>query len=420
MGGHGPAPRIIFRQFPHNALNQRELLRLADQCVKCGLCLPHCPTFRLCHNEADSPRGRIALIQGLTTGQLDDTARLGAHLDGCLQCQACELACPSLVRFGTLMDAVRAARVAELPRWRRWWRRLRLDVLSGTRLPPLLGPLAAAYRRLGVGAVVRRAGLLRWPRLRVLHGLALRLRRGMALQAPQTTAADTDAAPAPLALFRGCVARTLEPEVMRSALAVFRQLGVPVEVPQGQGCCGAMHRHNGFPDRADTLLARNRAVFAGTSVVGGASACVAELRPALTAIELCRAVLQAPWPAALALHPLTGTVAVHEPCSHRNQLRDTTAVYELLGRIPGLRVVPLPGNAMCCGAAGTYLLDQPQTALALAADKVAVLRQLAPRWLVTTNTGCAAHLGAAAHAAGLELEVLHPVVLLARALAPRT
>lgn len=403
-----------------NTLNDRELLRLADQCVKCGLCLPHCPTFRLQHNEADSPRGRVALIQGLITGQLSDNARLGTHLDGCLECRACEVACPSLVQFGALMDAARAARVAKLPWWRRWWRRLRLDLLSGTRLLALLGLLAGAYRRFGLAALVHRAGLLRWPRLRVLHGLALRLRRPVpprALRMATAAAdADPDAGPPPVALFRGCVARALEPDVAQSALRVLHRLGIQVQVPDGQGCCGAMHRHNGFPERADGLLARNRAAFGDAAVIGGASACVAELRPALAASELCRAVLERPWPAGLELASLHGTVAVHEPCSHRNQLRDTAAVYELLRRIPGLRVVALPGNESCCGAAGTYLLDQPQTALALAADKVAALSRLAPRWLVTTNTGCAAHLAAAARDAGLELEVLHPVVLLARSL----
>jgi glycolate oxidase iron-sulfur subunit len=222
----------------------------------------------------------------------------------------------------------------------------------------------------------------------------------------------------PVALFRGCVARSLEPDVARAAVSVLECLGVAVTVPAGQACCGAMHRHNGFPDDADALLERNRAAFAGARVVGGASACVAELHPALDAAELCRALLDLPWPAELQLRTLAGTVAVHEPCSHRNQLRDTAAVYALLRRIPGLEVVPLPGNDTCCGAAGTYLLDHPETALALAADKVAALAQRKPRWLATTNTGCAAHLAAAADAAGVDVGVVHPVVLLARALAP--
>lgn len=394
-------------------MDNDELLRLADQCVKCGLCLPHCPTFRLRHNEADSPRGRIALIQGLATGRLADGARLSVHLDGCLECRACELACPSLVQFGTLMDAVRARRVARLPAPVRWTRRLRLDLLAAVRLAPVLGLLGAAYRRLGAARVVPRLGLLRWPRLRVLHGLAMRLRRPAR---PGPAAPEPATGTRSVALFRGCVARVLEPEVVAAAQAVFARLGVVATLPEGQVCCGAMHRHNGFPEQADALLARNRAVFGDARVVGGASACVAELRPALAATELCRALLETPWPDTLEPRPLAGVVAVHEPCSHRNQLRDTAAVYALLERIPGLEVRPLADNQTCCGAAGTYLLDQPETALRLAADKVTSLAALRPRWLVTTNTGCAAHLASAVADAGLEVEVLHPVVLLARAL----
>jgi glycolate oxidase iron-sulfur subunit len=278
---------------------------------------------------------------------------------------------------------------------------------------PILGLLGAAYRRVGGRRLGAWPWLSRWPRLRVLHGLAMRLRRPVR---PAPAAPEPAAGTRSVALFCGCVARVLEPEVVAAAQAVFSRLGVVATVPDGQVCCGAMHRHNGFPEQADALLARNRAVFGGAEVVGGASACVAELRPAVAAAELCRALLETPWPDALELRPLAGVVAVHEPCSHRNQLRDTAAVYALLERIPGLEVRPLADNQTCCGAAGTYLLDQPATTLRLADDKVTALTALRPRWLVTTNTGCAAHLASAAADAGLQVEVLHPVALLARAL----
>ena len=395
-------------------MDDPDLLRLADQCVKCGLCLPHCPTFRLRRAEGDSPRGRIALIQGLTTGQLSDNPRLAAHLDGCLVCRACEMACPSLVQFGTLMDAARAARVARLPAPRRWWRRLRLDLLSARWVLPLLTLLGPAYRSPGGAGLARATGLLRRPRLNVMHRLVLRLHGSRRSSSVGPDRGDAGARP--VALFRGCLARALEPEVAAAAQLVFARLGVVTTSPAGQVCCGAMHRHNGFPAEADALLAQNRAVFGDAAIVGTASACVAELRPALQATEICRALLDQPWPASLRLQALPGTVAVHEPCSHRNQLRDANAVYELLARIPGLTILPLPGNDTCCGAAGTYLLDQPATALRLAADKVAALARLRPRWLVTTNTGCAAHLAAAAGEAGLDVEVVHPVVLLARSI----
>jgi glycolate oxidase iron-sulfur subunit len=402
-------------------LNTRDLLRLADQCVKCGLCLPGCPTFRLRRNEADSPRGRIALIQGIATGLLQDSERTDAHLDGCLECRACELACPSLVQFGSLMDAAREARVRRLPWPRRLARRWRLDLLADSRLLPLGVGAAVAYRWSGLARVVRRSGLLRLPRVRVLHGLAERMRRPRDPELPVVVAGRARAVPEadrgqPVALFRGCVARALEPDVAAAAARVFAGLGISVSAPKGQVCCGAMHRHNGFPAEGDRLLERNRAVFDGKTAVVGASACAAELGGGLPAAELCRALVDIPWPEGLALRRLDGTVAVHEPCSHRNQLRDSAVVYRLLGRIPGLRVSALQGNETCCGAAGTYLLDQPETALRLAEDKIDALARMSPRWLATTNTGCAAHLAAAAAEAGLAVRVVHPVELLALAM----
>jgi glycolate oxidase iron-sulfur subunit len=112
-------------------------------------------------------------------------------------------------------------------------------------------------------------------------------------------------------------------------------------------------------------------------------------------------------------------VLVHEPCSHRNQLGGNTDVYRVLARIPGLRVAPLPDNALCCGAAGTYLLQHPQTARALLGDKLAHLARLQPKILVTTNPGCALHLAAGLREVGLSIEVCHPLELIARQLPSR-
>ncbi len=192
------------------------------------------------------------------------------------------------------------------------------------------------------------------------------------------------------------------------------RLGEPVEIPEEQQCCGAIHRHNGHPDQADRLLRTNTEAFSGRTIVGLASACVAELREQghLDSVEICRFLLDLPWPASAYLRPLSATVAVHEPCSHRNQLRDQTAVYQLLQRIPELLVTPLPGNETCCGAAGTYLTEHPEIALTLAAPKVDALKQLRPDYLVTTNTGCALHLAAQLRDAGLETQVLHPIQLI--------
>ncbi|MGB7550151.1 MAG: (Fe-S)-binding protein, partial [Chromatiaceae bacterium] len=151
--------------------------------------------------------------------------------------------------------------------------------------------------------------------------------------------------------------------------------------------------------------------------VGLASACVAELRghPPLGAThDLCRLLADRDWPARVHMAPLPQRVAVHVPCSQRNRLGDEDAAFALLRRIPGISLVPLPDNAFCCGAAGTYLLQRPVLSRVLLAPKIASLAAIQAPILVTTNTGCALHLAAGAQEAGLQVEVLHPVELIDR------
>lgn len=391
-----------------------QIATAADQCVRCGLCLPHCPTYRLRGDEGESPRGRIALIQGWAEGNLTDSPRLRAHLESCLECRACEPVCPSLVTVGGLMDDARALRRASARPWTSRLQRLWLDALAsplGVRTASLC---ARAYRNSGAAHLLGRSRLMRWPRLRAGHRIAVQLQRPV-----RPTRGPHASGGKGIDLFIGCVARSAEPSATAAARQALERLGWAVHIPAGQVCCGAMHRHNGFPDKADRLLAENARTLGGRTVVGLSSACVAELRnhPALTrSQEICRFLADQPWPSAVEPRPLHQRVAVHEPCSQRNLLRDPSAAYDLLRRIPGVEPVPLADNAFCCGAAGTYLLTQPAASQWLLAPKLQALAQMGVGLLVTTNTGCALHLAAGVREAGIAIEVLHPIELLARQL----
>jgi glycolate oxidase iron-sulfur subunit len=131
-------------------------------------------------------------------------------------------------------------------------------------------------------------------------------------------------------------------------------------------------------------------------------------------LDINQFLAQADWPAGLSVQPLSGKLAVHEPCSARNVLHQAEAPYTLLQRIPGLEVVALPGNARCCGASGGQLLEATDFARRLREDKLEAAATLDIHTLVTTNVGCALHLAAGLRQRGLTVEVLHPVTLLLR------
>ncbi|EXJ12283.1 (Fe-S)-binding protein [Imhoffiella purpurea] len=381
--------------------------------MKCGLCLPLCPTYAQTRNEADSPRGRISLVQGWLSGDLEMSARLTAHLDGCLTCRACERGCPSLVAFGRIMDGAKTRRIAESRPERRLLHRIWISALSDPRLNATLGRLAKIYARSPL------ASLARWLRLDRLATLGPLLRLSGAIAATAEPARPRPLGQADMDLFIGCSGETAQGHVIASTLELCERLGVRVNLPARHACCGAMLHHNGLPEEAKAhrdAVARGRAE---RPLVGISSACVAELKesPELADTqEICEYLDRLQWPESLQLRPLRARVLVHEPCSHRNLLGGNAAVHRLLARIPELDVEPMPENHRCCGAAGTYLLQQPEMSERLLADKLESALAAAPDIMVTTNSGCALHLLAGVQEAGRAVEVCHPVELLARQL----
>ncbi|HYN79620.1 MAG TPA: (Fe-S)-binding protein, partial [Lamprocystis sp. (in: g-proteobacteria)] len=305
-------------------MTPEQLLGLADQCVKCGLCLPACPTFAKLGTEGDSPRGRIALIQGWAGGQLDLSPTLRNHLDGCLGCRACEGVCPSLVEYGRLADGAKAARVGlqsgPQQGWLRWW----LRPLADARFTGWAARAAVLYTRSGLARLAEMTGLAGWRFIRPLHRLAL------AIPVASAPVGSGDTGPADLELFVGCMGGLAQGRAIAAARSLLHRLGLRVRVAATPACCGALHRHNGLPlgaDRRRDACARRPE---DPPLAGLASACVAELREAPATAgtwEICDWLDHLPVLADLEFRPLGQRVLVHEPCSHRNLLGGNAAVY---------------------------------------------------------------------------------------------
>jgi glycolate oxidase iron-sulfur subunit len=394
-----------------------QLADAAARCVSCGLCLPHCPTYRKTLSEADSPRGRIALMQGVLEQRIPANQRFQAHIDLCLACRACENACPNNVKYGRLINGVRG--IAEKSRRRSMLQRLRRRVLlDGVATKPAVLRLVGGA--LHIWQTV--AGKVGWLKRFGLERIATRLPPLRPQPVWKTVYPAMGKVRGEVGLFLGCVARVTDVATLTASIFVLNRLGYTVHVPPRQGCCGAMHASLGEPERARAFEEQNLRAFTGMNVeavISTATGCGATLKDypqdfADKVEDISEFLAEAEGWEEAGIVPLAEKVAVHEPCLMRNVLHCQDKPYDLLRRIPGATVVPLAGNDQCCGAAGTYFLTQPDMAASLLADKIGAVKASGAQILVSSNIGCAMHLAAGLKAAGIEIEVVHPIILLAR------
>lgn len=384
------------------------LVALADRCVQCGLCLPTCPTYLHARNEAESPRGRIALARAWALDVIPTTPAGDAHWDHCLGCRSCEAVCPAGVQYGELLKINRARqRERRAPDWRQRW----LEALAAR--PRLLALLLGLYRR-SFDLLPRAWRLLpRPPSPANPRTVGFDSVPGVDGSAGPTEA--NDAAPS-VALFVGCVARSYEPPVRTALGQLCAALGIRLIEPRDQGCCGSLHAHAGNSAAVQQLAHTQRDAFADfATVLTLASGCHEAVAQALP--EPTRTIDALTWLAehadALRFRSRTETVALHLPCTQRNVSRSVPALRRLLARVPGLRVIELDAGFGCCGAAGSQMLTDPARAASYREPLLTQLHATPATRLLSANIGCRLHFASAT-----ALPVQHPLQLLAELLDP--
>ncbi len=400
-------------------------------CMSCGVCVSSCPTYKVRPEENYGPRGRIRLIDRLINKQESLSADELKALDACTLCRACETVCPSKMAYGDLFLQAAEA-VKERPK-RSWVINLifRLVRESHTR-PGLLRKLLALYQRSGLQRILRLIPLK--GELRELEKLVPVSYKSESVSTNSPSEGGDSLGK--LGLFTGCIANVFDTKTHNASISLLNRLGYDVSVVENQTCCGATYAHNGDMEQAKNCARQNNAAFAESglsTLIYNASGCGAFLSeyPALLENE-AEEVEQAAIPTAtdifgfliaedrigrLEFSQLKAKVAVHETCSQRNVIGNTPLIYELLERIPGLEVVPLAGNEICCGAGGTKMVTQPELASPPRDEKVTALLESQADILVSTNLTCAMHLASGIRAAGGEISVIHPVQLLAQQMA---
>jgi len=408
------------------------------RCIRCGLCLAVCPTYQETFHEAESPRGRIAIARAYAEGHLDLSADLWAHEESCLLCEACTAVCPADVHMEEIGVALRAAVVGALqatplrrPRRQTLALRLAFDYLfADMRRFRMAAGLAGLYRRSGAQALARRSGLLRLLGLQRAESFLPAITGPFLVPEGQVWSPD-GAVQRRVALFAGCVMSTAFAEIDRATARVLAANGCLVVAVPGQGCCGALHVHNGELAGAAALARRNVDAFADLDVdaiVVNAAGCGATLKQYghLLAADPAYATGAAAMAAKVRdvteflagidlnrrLGEISATVTYQEPCHLAHAQRVQAAPRTLLRAIPGLRLVEMAEADLCCGSAGIYNLTAPEMSEALMRRKVANALATGADLIVSANPGCMLQLKAGLQAAGANLPVKHIVELL--------
>ena len=414
-----------------------------QQCMHCGMCLPTCPTYDTTKLERNSPRGRISLMRSIADGDLEITQTFADEMSYCLGCLACETACPAGVKYSRLFEVARAdierSGINRAPA-RDFWRGLTLRFLF--QRPTMLraaGAMLRLYQRTGLEALARRTGLTRL--------LPADLRR-LEPQAPTISRHFSNRLIAPVeqpagetryrvALLTGCVQDLAFAEVNRDTADVLLANGCRVDTPPVQPCCGSLHAHNGEVELAQALARRMIDMFPPAdydAIISNAGGCGSHLRHYATLLaddeqyrdraRLWDAKLKDvhEWLAAIgtrapAASPFDApvTITYHESCHLTHGQKVVRQPRQLLRLLPGVTLNELHEATWCCGSAGVYTITQPEQAGMLQERKTRNILQAGATIVATANPGCHLQVARGLAAAGSDIEVMHPMSLLARA-----
>ena len=405
------------------------------KCVHCGFCLQACPTYVETGLEAESPRGRIALMKAVNEGRIGITDSVMRHWDLCIQCRACEVACPSGVPYGNLIEAT-MQQVAD--RRSPGYVNGKIATLALNKLLPnqtLLSMVIGGmrmYQRFGVQKVMRKCGLLK-----LLPGNMGELEDSMPTLPNEVFKASGQVyrargeVKAKVALLSGCVMPLIHGPEMNAVVRVLTRNGCEVVVTKEQGCCGAINSHVGDLDMTRELARRNVDAFLAEEVdyvVVASAGCgsrmkeyghllrddaaYAEKAEALSAkVQDIHELL-----ASLPIEPPKGhlpyRVTYQDSCHLSNAQRITAAPRQLLGSIPGIEFVELSNADKCCGAGGTYTITERDFSMRILDTKMRAVRQTQANVIATANPGCLMQLQYGVQRDGMPVQVKYITDLL--------
>lgn len=410
------------------------------QCIHCGMCLSSCPTYEITRLETSSPRGRIKLIKAVAEGNLSVTDTFAYEMNFCLDCQACETACPAGVKYGKMVEAARVevdshgygSRIKNIF--------LKKILPYNSRLKTA-ARLLRIYQKSGLQIFVRTTGILRrfFPRLAEADEFAPVVPEKFSDEIIAETVYPIEEKKYTLAFSHGCLMNVLLPEVNKDTVELLTKIGAVVISPPGQNCCGSLNAHNGDLRTAKELARKNIEVFERYEfdyLISNSAGCgafmkeygelfkedvelaekakifsskIKDLTEFLAKIDLpdfnCN---------------LSNTITYHDACHlvHTQKIYDQPR--EIIQKIAGVKYSPLEDSTKCCGSAGIYNLIHPELSKQLLEMKIDNIEGAGADVVLTGNPGCMLQLMHGIKKLDKNIIVEHPATFLNKLVKTKT
>ncbi|NWF89111.1 MAG: (Fe-S)-binding protein [Ignavibacteriaceae bacterium] len=407
-----------------------------QQCIHCGMCLAVCPTYEMTKNERSSPRGRIKLIKSVARGEMQITKLFVEEMNFCLDCQACETACPAGVKYGSMVEAARVE--VDNTSYRSWFYRfvkkflLRTIVGSRSKLK-LVSKLLRIYQNSFIRKMLHKSGVMKiiFTNLEEIDKLSPTVSEKFSDEIIPEITMPKGEVKYKTAFLSGCLMNVMFAEINKDTVEVLQACNCEVFTPKNQICCGSLQAHNGDFETAKNLAKHTIDVFSSYQfdyMVANSAGCGAfmkeyghilsdDVKYAERARNFSRRVKDiteflTETDVPLKLKSMAESITYHDACHLAHTQKITEQPRKILKAIPGVSYNELEEASWCCGSAGIYNIVHYKDSMVILERKMENIRKTHSKVVVTGNPGCLAQLRYGAQRFGVEVEVMHPISLI--------
>ncbi len=411
-----------------------------SQCIHCGMCLATCPTYEMTQQERSSPRGRIKMIKSVARGEMEITPLFAEEMSFCLDCQACETACPAGVKYGSMVEAARVE--VSNAGYGTWFGKLLKNIslkfilASNTNLK-FTARLLYIYQKFGIQKFLHSSGLMKLvaPKLSEIDKLAPKVSDKFSDSLINEITEAEGEKKYKVAFLTGCLMNVMYADINKDTVDVLSACGCEIFTPKSQVCCGSLHAHNGDLETAKELAKKNIKAFEEQGydyLISNSAGCGAfmkeyghvladDIKYSKRAKKFSSKVKDLTEflfsiKENLPFKNLEEIITYHDACHLAHTQKVVAEPRAVLNSVPGLTVKNLEESTWCCGSAGIYNIVRYDDSMFFLERKMKNIKDTSANIVLASNPGCISQIQYGAQKFNVDVKVLHPASLLKKAL----